>query len=85
MLLLRLSGLFLLRFAERRFSGLLFQEPPRSGDDVFRIDRLGLVPADINWQPARDRGIGEGEADEGAADRRRRADFCHRRAERGDE
>ena len=30
MLLLRLSGLFLLRFAERRFLALLFQEPPRS-------------------------------------------------------
>ena len=30
MLLLRLSGLFLLRFAERNLSGLLFQEPPRS-------------------------------------------------------
>ena len=28
-LLLRLSGWFLLRFAERRFCGLLFQEPPR--------------------------------------------------------
>jgi hypothetical protein len=30
MLLLRLSALFLLRFAERRLFGLLFQEPPRS-------------------------------------------------------
>ena len=29
MLLFRLSGWFLLRFAERRFRGLLFQEPPR--------------------------------------------------------
>ena len=29
-MLLRLSGLFLLRFAERRLSCLLFQEPPRS-------------------------------------------------------
>ncbi len=29
-LLLRLSGLFLLRFAERRLSALLFQEPPRN-------------------------------------------------------
>ena len=28
-LLLRLSGWFLLRLAERRFCGLLFQEPPR--------------------------------------------------------
>jgi hypothetical protein len=26
----RLSGLFLLRFAERQFAGLLFQLPPRS-------------------------------------------------------
>jgi hypothetical protein len=31
MLLFRLSALFLLRLAERRFSGLLFQEPPRAG------------------------------------------------------
>jgi hypothetical protein len=29
MLSLRLSGWFLLRLAERRFCGLLFQEPPR--------------------------------------------------------
>jgi hypothetical protein len=29
MLLFRLVGVFLLRFAERRFCGLLFQEPPR--------------------------------------------------------
>ena len=29
LLLFRLSGLFLLRLAERRFCGLLFQEPPR--------------------------------------------------------
>ncbi len=29
-LLLSLSGLFLLRLAERQFSGLLFHEPPRS-------------------------------------------------------
>jgi hypothetical protein len=29
-LLFRLSRLFLLRFAERRFCGLLSQEPPRS-------------------------------------------------------
>lgn len=28
-LLLRFDGAFLLRFAERRFPGLLFQEPPR--------------------------------------------------------
>ena len=29
-LLFRLSGVFLLRLAERRLSGLLFQDPPRS-------------------------------------------------------
>jgi hypothetical protein len=29
MLLLSLSGLFLLRLAERQFSGLLLKEPPR--------------------------------------------------------
>jgi hypothetical protein len=29
LLLFRFVGLFLFRFAERRFSGLLFQEPPR--------------------------------------------------------
>ena len=29
MLLLRLSGLFLFRFAARTFLALLFQEPPR--------------------------------------------------------
>lgn len=29
MLLFRLSGVFLLRLAERAFLGLLFQEPPR--------------------------------------------------------
>jgi hypothetical protein len=29
-LLFRLSGSFLLRFDERRLSGLLFQEPPRT-------------------------------------------------------
>lgn len=28
-LLFRLSGLFLLRLAARKFAGLLFQEPPR--------------------------------------------------------
>ena len=42
MLLLRLSGLFLLRFAERNLSGLLFQEPPRST----RRDRSGPSPLD---------------------------------------
>ena len=38
-LLLRLSVVFLLRFAERRFCGLLFQEPPR------RTRRHGAVQA----------------------------------------
>ena len=33
LLLFRLVGLFLLRFAERRFCGLLFQEPPRRTRD----------------------------------------------------
>ena len=32
-LLLRLSGAFLLRFAERTLSGSLFQEPPRKTRD----------------------------------------------------
>ena len=35
MLLLRLPGSFLLRFETRRFRGLLFQEPPRSGLTLF--------------------------------------------------
>ena len=35
MLLLRLSGLLLLRLAERQFSALLFQEPPRKTRFVF--------------------------------------------------
>jgi hypothetical protein len=30
MLLLRLSGVFLLRLAERKFLGVLFHEPPRN-------------------------------------------------------
>ena len=34
MLLFRLSGVFLLRYAARQFSGLLFQEPPRRTRDV---------------------------------------------------
>lgn len=40
MLLLRLPGLFLLRFAERTFLGLLFQEPPR----IARLPALGPFP-----------------------------------------
>lgn len=35
LLLLRLSGLFLLRLAARAFSGLLIQEPPRSTPVIF--------------------------------------------------
>jgi len=35
-LLLRLSGLFLLRLAERAFSGLLIQDPPRSTPNLYR-------------------------------------------------
>ncbi len=41
-LLFRLSGLFLLRLAERRFLGLLFQEPPRS---TRLQDGTGQAPA----------------------------------------
>ena len=40
MLLLRLVGWFLLRLAERRLSGLLFQEPPRRT----REDGAGQAP-----------------------------------------
>ena len=47
MLLLRLSGLFLLRFAERKFSGLLFQEPPRTT----RRDRSG--PSPLEYYPGK--------------------------------
>lgn len=41
---LRLSGVFLLRFAERRFTGLLFQEPPRSTRRIFRVGRPPPTP-----------------------------------------
>lgn len=40
MLLFRLSALFLFRFEARKFSGLLFQEPPR----ITRWPSLGLFP-----------------------------------------
>jgi hypothetical protein len=40
MLLLRLSALFLFRLDVRRFSGLLFQEPPR----ITRWPSLGPFP-----------------------------------------
>ncbi len=40
MLLFRLSALFLFRFEERRFSGLLFQEPPR----ITRLPSFGPLP-----------------------------------------
>ncbi len=39
-LLLRLVGVFLLRFAERTLAGLLFQEPPRSA----RGPSIGPLP-----------------------------------------
>jgi hypothetical protein len=35
MLLFRLAGLFLLRFAVREFLGLLFQDPPRRTGSVY--------------------------------------------------
>jgi hypothetical protein len=38
----RLSGLFLLRLAERQFHGLLFQDPPRSTRRLNSPDPLGL-------------------------------------------
>ena len=41
----RLSGLFLLRLAERQFLGLLFQEPPRSTRRLCSPDPLGLQTA----------------------------------------
>ena len=41
MLLFRLSALFLFRFDVRRFSGLLFQEPPR----ITRLPPLGPFPS----------------------------------------
>lgn len=40
MLLFRLSGLFLFRFEARKFSGLLFQDPPR----ITRWPSLGPLP-----------------------------------------
>ena len=45
LLLLRFDGLFLLRFAERRFRGLLFQEPPRTTART----STGSRPAQIRW------------------------------------
>ena len=45
LLLLRFDGLFLLRFAERRFRGLLFQEPPRTTART----STGSRPAHIRW------------------------------------
>ena len=40
LLLLRLSAVFLLRLAERKFLGLLFQEPPRNT----RLSSSGASP-----------------------------------------
>ena len=45
LLLLRFDGLFLLRLAERRFRGLLFQEPPRTTART----STGSRPAHIRW------------------------------------
>ena len=42
----RLSGLFLLRFAERQFLGLLFQEPPRSTRRLYSPNPLGQTTAE---------------------------------------
>ena len=39
LLLLRLEAVFLLRLAERRLFGLLFQEPPRSTRRDFSLGR----------------------------------------------
>ena len=47
MLLFLLSALFLFRFDDRRFSGLLFQEPPR----ITRWPSLGPFP--FEKQPGR--------------------------------
>ena len=48
MLLLRLPGVFLLRFAERQFLALLFQLPPRL--TRFSPDRgPSLYSADLNY------------------------------------
>jgi hypothetical protein len=52
MLLLRLSGLFLLRLAERAFSELLFQEPPRNTPTRYRVARLAKpvpIAYPIRW------------------------------------
>ena len=43
MLLFRLSAVFLLRFAERAFSGLLFQEPPRSTRRQGAVQASGAI------------------------------------------
>lgn len=44
LLLFRLSVVFLLRFAERRFLGLLFQDPPRrTRSDTGRPGLLGRI------------------------------------------
>ena len=39
-LLLRLSGVLLLRYADRKFVGLLFHEPPRNTREVLRCRRF---------------------------------------------
>jgi len=55
-LLLRLSGAFLLRLAERRFLGLLFQVPPRSTRRAFQGTephnlKHGMVPRPLLTNP----------------------------------
>jgi hypothetical protein len=45
MLLFRFVGVFLFRLAERRFWGLLFQEPPRFTRLVQRADQV--LPATL--------------------------------------
>ena len=45
LLLFRLSGVLLLRFAERQFSGLLFHEPPRSTRSACPFFNIWKIPA----------------------------------------
>ena len=60
LLWLRLSGVFLLRFAARQFLGLLFQLPPRR-TRLMRSDPHSPTGRQIPWQ-----------AHSGAVDRKRR-------------
>ena len=54
-LLFRLSVVFLLRFAERRSSGLLFQEPPRTTRRQGAVQASGVL-ARSTGRPGRSRG-----------------------------